>query len=251
MNSRETSQAVSDYFEQLRNIYKLCKIDEIKEVNVESKFFDSIGSLRNKFNQNGRMDYQAMEIARTIHHLKFAIGNLFLCFTIGLTDFKRVNNSYGPIGLPQEGRWTPVDMMFFYFVDNVFEHLYGFWNRIAHFLNIFFSVELIERKVLFPHMIDQLDSKVKKLNSDSNFQSLKKFKDTDYKNFNAKRATIVHKQCSWTTYFTETSKNLKNLCRLADLQRERDELPGFFLENFKRAIQGIDEMVTLIRDNIK
>ncbi|KPK76942.1 MAG: hypothetical protein AMJ89_03290 [candidate division Zixibacteria bacterium SM23_73] len=251
MNSHETSQAVSDYYEQLRNVYKLCKMDEIKEVDVESKFFDSIGSLRNKFNQNGRMDYQAMEIARTIHHLKFAIGNLTLCFTIGLTDFESVKTPHGPVGLPQGGRWTPVDMMFFYFVDNAFEHLYGFWNRSAHFLNIFFNVEPIERKVLFPSIIGQLASKVKKLNSDLNFQSLKEFRDTDYSNFNAKRARIVHKQCSWSTYFIETSKNLKNLCRLADLQSERDKLPGFFLDNFKRAKQGIDEIVGLIRDNVK
>jgi hypothetical protein len=244
-----SNQAVSNYLGEIKKVYKDCKLDKIQKEDIISDKFGKIGALRSKFNQNGIMDFTEDDLAQAIENLKFAIGNLILFFIIGLTDFEFENTNYGPIGLPKGNKWTSIDIAFFYFVDDSFERLYSFWNRIAYFLNIFFKVIPNDREVLFPKTIDKLASN-KKVNSNCFFKSLKHFKDTEYTNFNKLRAKIVHKEFSSSTYFNEALRSIKNVNKLSDLQRERDELPNYFLKHFERTIQGIDEAISLIENNI-
>lgn len=250
MNCQKIRQAVSNYLDEINDVYKLCGIDKLDKADVENKLLE-IGLLRDKYKQNGRVDFTIEEVAQAIEQLKFAISNLILFFNTGLTDFEFQQTEYGPRGFFEGRGLTRRDQAFFYFVDDTFERLYGFWNRIAYFLNIFFKLipETEERKILFPIIIDKL-SKIDSVNCDKSFQCLKKFKDNEYTKFNQKREKIVHKEYSSSTYFIEAIKNIPNINELRHLQQERDDLPNFFLVNFERAIQGIDEVVSLVKNNI-
>lgn len=207
--------------------------------------------MKNKFNQNGRVDFTIEEIAQAIEQLKFAISNLILFFNTRLTDFEFQQTEYGPIGLFERSGLTRRDQAFFYFVDDAFERLYGFWNRIAYFLNIFFELipETEERKILFPIIIDKLSS-IGKVKADRNFRSIKEFRENEYRRFNESRVKIVHKEYSSSTYFQMALKNVANIEELKNLRNERNKLPDFFLENFERAMKGIDEVVSLVKNNI-
>ena len=245
----KVQESVSHYLAQLEGVHKLLGIDQAAVGDVLSKF-NSLEPLRKRYNQHGSVDYLATELAMSIGHLRFAISNLCLFHLVGLTDFEVIKTEYGPFGRAKGGRWTATDRMFFYFVDSALERLYGFWNRIAYLLNIFFNVESREEKALFPQVIDQMNSKFKRLAQDQHFKDLREFKDKDYTDFNRKRATIVHKRCSWSNYFTEALRLATDLDGLRGLQVERDEWPDFFLQNFERAHKGIDEAIAIIKDNV-
>ena len=53
----------------------------------------------------------------------------------------------------------------------------------------------------------------------------------------------------------ENPENVREPARLRQemsaLQKERDELPEFFLASYRRMIQGLDEMLALIKGNVK
>ncbi len=242
--SRETFKR---YLEEIHRIFKQQRlIDVVHEGNYFKKFAEHIGHLRPKYNKNGQVDFQEEDLLRIGREARFAIANALLLSEIGLVRFQITRSQYGPIGGLFE---TELDNRFFYFVDDVFMRLYNFWNRVANFLNIFFQAESDSEKVYFSPLMDKLATE---LAADRNFQSLLRFKEEQYKDtINRRRRQIVHRKCSTATYFESFLKNVQNPEELSRLQQERDELPDFFVGSYRRMIQGLDEMLALIRDNVK
>jgi hypothetical protein len=239
--------ALKNYLEQIHFIFKQHGlINVIQNGHYLKKFSDDIGHLRPKYNKNGEVDFQQEDLLLIVHETRFAIANTLLLFEIGLTKFKISQSGYGPVG---QFFSTEFDTRFFYFVDDVFMRLYNFWNRVANFINIFFQIETDPEKVYFAPMMDKMINCVK---SDPNFQSLKIFRDIEFKDIiNKKRKVVVHRESSSATYFKIFFKNVQNPQELSKLQQERDELPQFFVLSYKRMIQGIDEMLALIKDNVR
>jgi len=250
----DQKEAFEKYHEQIVSIYRRYNmIDVIHQGGYLTKFSNSVGHLRPKYNLNGQIDFQEQDLYNIVHETRFAIANTVLLSEIGLTPFL-INHIYDPVPLFSP---TVVDIRFFYFIDDAFMRLYNFWNRVANFLNIFFQIETNPEKVLFPSLIEKLASRV---GNDLNFKSLQEFKEKEYKDIiNRKRRKVVHRESSSSTYFKSfldsLAKNFKETSKLQEqlraLQRERDELPPYFVTSYKRMIQGLDEMLALIRDNVK
>jgi hypothetical protein len=240
-------EEVAGYLAQIHNIFKRYELtDPIKDGEYLKKFADEIGHLRPCFNKDGEVDFQEEDILYIVRETRFSIANTILFAEAGLTTFEISHTKYGPVG---HFFGTQVDSRFFYFVDDVFMRLYNFWNRVANFLNIFFEIETNQEKVYFASLIDRLEA-IKR--TDPNFKKLKEFRDCDFKAIiNRKRRTIVHRKCSSFMYFQSFIKNVQKPNELSKLQQERDELLGFFLASYRRMFQGIDEMLDLIRENIK
>ena len=253
--SRDQLEPLKNYLGQIHIIFKQYGlIDVLTDEGEHSPNFSQIGHLRPQYNKNGQVDYQEMDLLYITRETRFSIANTILLFQIGLAPFQMKQTEVGPI---PEFLQTEVDTRFFYFVDDVWMRIYNFWNRIANFLNIFFQTERDPERVFFPGLIDKLTPLVE---SDPNFDSLVKFKEGDYKNIiNRNRRKVVHRESSSATYFISflhsSIKNIKKSSKLekelSDLQKERDELPPFFVANYHRMIQGLDEMLVLIRDNVK
>lgn len=243
----ETHDAVDKYLQQIHIVFRRYNlIDVMGEGNYLNKFDDQIGHLRPKYNKNGEVDFQEEDLLYIVRETRFAVANTILLFEIGLAEFHISQSDYGPVG---RFSGTEIDSRFFYFVDDVFMRLYNFWNRVANFLNIFFELEKDEDKVYFSPIMDKLAINV---GADRNFQSLQKFRESEYKDIiNKRRRKIVHRKSSSFTYFESFLKNIQKPEVLSKLQEDRDELPQFFITSYKRTIQGMDEMLALIKDNVK
>ncbi len=240
-------EALKSYLEQIHIIFKRYSlINVIEEGHYIKKFADQVGHLRPQYNKNGQMDFQEEDLLLLVHETRFAIANTILLWEAGLTPFILGRTDYGPFGqyFPKE-----VDTRFFFFVDDVFMRLYNFWNRIANFLNIFFQIEKNPKNVYFASLMDKL---VSRLQHDQNFCSLLKFKEVEYRDIiNKKRRVVVHRESSSATYFISFSEKFHNHDELLNLQQERDELPQFFVAQYQRMIQGLDEMLALIKGYVK
>ena len=244
VTSRETFKG---YLEEIHRVFKQHQlIDVLREGDYRKKSAEHISHLRSKYNKNGQVDFQEDDLLHIAREARFAIANTIFLYEIGLAKFQITQSQYGPVG----GLFTTeLDNRFFYFVDDVFMRLYNFWNRVANFLNIFFQVERDSEKVYFSPLIDELATNV---GTDQHFQSLQQFRNKDYKDIiNRRRRKIVHRKCSTATYFETFSKNVQNPEELSRLQQERDELPQFFVVSYHRMIQGLDEMLALIKGNVK
>jgi hypothetical protein len=250
-------EALKSYLEQIHIIFnRYSLINVIEEGHYPKKFADQVGHLRPQYNKNGQMDFQEEDLLLLVHETRFAIANTILLWETGLTPFILGRTDYGPFG---QYFAKEVDTRFFFFVDDVFMRLYNFWNRIANFLNIFFQIEKNLENVYFASLMDKLFGR---LQHDQAFGSLLKFKEAEYKDIiNKRRRVVVHRESSSATYFISFLKsvgNLKNLKEplklqeeLSGLQKERDELPQFFVAQYQRMIQGTDEMLAIIKDNVK
>jgi hypothetical protein len=253
--SIDQKEAFEKYREQIILIFRRYNlIHVIEEGHYVNKFSNHIGHLRPKYNQDGQIDFQEQDLYNIVHETRFAIANTILLSEIGLAPFEAAH--YQGNIIPQFSS-TIVDTRFFYFVDDVFMRLYNFWNRVANFLNIFFQIEKDPKKSYFTR--EFLQKLSLKIGTDSNFQSIKLFQESEYKDIiNKKRRKVVHRESSSTTYFINFLNSLKNLreqnrllYELTELQKERDEYPHYFVTSYQRMLQGLDEMLALIKDNIK
>lgn len=236
---------VLGYFKQIDQVIVQYGLDRITGQDIFRKTHQ-LSHLRDKFNAKGELFFTQTEIDTAIMHTRFAIANVLLFFDAGLSNFKYQKTQYGIVAKMRTRNL--IDSRFFFFVDDTFMRLYGYWNRIANLLNLFFEVEKDEAKVYFPQVIEQLPPDV---HADRNYKSLITFKDSDYKKMNNKRRKIVHRFSSSRSYFSYWHKHITDEKKLKKLQKERDELPDYFLKCYNRMIQGLNETVDLINFNIQ
>lgn len=240
------TEEIQRYLNQIHRIFKKYKLTDIyNEDNFLLKFQKHTNHLRDKYNKNGEMDFLEDDLLRLVFETRFAIANVILYFEEGLTQFKTVKAANGPMGtfFPSE-----IDMRFFYFVDDVFMRFYNAWNRVANFLNIFW-INKKPDEVYFAPFMDELGKYVK---HGPDYQSLKKFKETDYQTIlNKNRRKIVHRISTSGQYFIDFIKHHTELSELMRKQSERDQLPHFFIQQYNRLLTGIEEMLGLIKNNVK
>jgi hypothetical protein len=251
----DQKEAFEKYREQIISIFRRYNLIHVtEEGDYRNKFSNHIGHLRPKYNLNGQIDFQQEDLYNIVHETRFAIANTILLYEIGLAPFEAVR--YQGIIIPRFDS-NIVDTRFFYFVDDAFMRLYNFWNRVANFLNIFFQIEKDPEKSYFTR--DFLQKLSLKVGTDPNFQSIKLFQESEYKDIiNRKRRKVVHRESSSTTYFIDFLNSLKNLkeqdkllYELTELQKERDGYAIYFVASYQRMLKGLDEMLVLIKNNIK
>lgn len=234
------------YLDRIHRIFEKHRLADIyNEDNFLLKFQQYIGHLRDKYNQNGEMDFLEEDLLRLVFETRFAIANVILYFEEGITQFRTAETADGSIGtyFPSE-----IDTRFFYFVDDAFMRFYNAWNRVANFLNIFWANKEPD-KVYFAPFIDELGRYVK---HGPDYQSLKKFKDNDYQTIlNKNRRKIVHRISTSGQYFIDFVRHHTEPSELIRKQNERDQLPHFFIQQYYRLLAGIEEMLRLIKNNVK
>lgn len=253
--STQQKEVFEKYREQIILIFRRYNLIHVtEEGDYPNKFSNHIGHLRPKYNLNGQIDFQEQDLYNIVHETRFAIANTILLYEIGLAPFEAI--PYQGIIIPRFSS-TIVDTRFFYFVDDAFMRLYNFWNRVANFLNIFFQIEKNPEKSYFKReFLQKLSLKV---GTDPNFQSINIFRESEYQDIiNRKRRKVVHRESSSTTYFINFLDSLKNLkeqdkllYELTELQKERDGYPIYFVASYQRMLKGLDEMLVLIKNNIK
>ncbi len=215
--------------------------------NLRAKFHDSIGDLRDKgrydFNEDGEVDYQVEDLITLVSEIRYSVSRVDTFFRQGLSTFGKTPSGCSGTYFP-----TQTDQMFFYYVDDAFMRIYNAWNRIGNLLNTFFPVR--KRNVYFTNVMDSL-AENPDLNKNTNFRSLLDFRSCGYKEFNSKRNEIVHNTSSSAEYFSEFVNQNTDAQALARIQEERDSLPQFLEDQYCRLLKGIDEMLEVIKKNVK
>lgn len=240
------TKEIQEYLNRIHQIFERYKLrDVINDGNFLLKFQMHTNHLRGKYNKNGEMDFLEEDLLGLVFETRFTIANVILYFEEGLTQFRAVKTANGPIGA-----YFPsgIDTGFFYFVDDAFMRFYNSWNRVANFLNIFW-INKEPDKVYFAPFIYELGRYVK---HDPDYQSLKKFKDTDYQTIlNKNRRKIVHRISTSGQYFIDFIRHYTKLSELIKKQKERGRLPDFFIWQYNHLLTGTEEMLRLIKNNVK
>jgi len=215
----------------------------MQTTNLRVKFQDSIGDLRGKGNEDGEIDYQEEDLITLVSEIRYSVSRVEAFFRQGLSEFGKTPSGCSGTYFP-----TKTDQMFFYYVDDAFMRIYNAWNRIGNLLNTFFPA--VKGYVYFAKVMDSL-AKDPDLLESPDFQSLLHFRNCGYKEFKGKRNEIVHNTSASGAYFSGFVSQNADARALDHLREERDGLPEFFEQHYCRLMQGIDEMLRVIKKNIE
>ncbi|MFC1523009.1 Cthe_2314 family HEPN domain-containing protein [Elusimicrobiota bacterium] len=217
----------------------------IHGLNFQELFRKEIGYLRDKteyhYNRKGEMDFKEEDLLVGVSKVRFAIGSVIYYQDCGLAKFDW--DSCNEVGsyFPSENDW-----MFCYFLDDSCSHLYSAWNRIANFLNIFWSLPN-KKDPYFHNVVGYLESNLKKPFPNA-LKKIIAFKNMEYPNsINRHRREIIHSECTFGAYFRGFVHQHTEKSALKKIQEERDLKPKELSACYKRLLEGIAEMLEVIR----
>lgn len=129
--------------------------------------------------------------------------------------------------------------------------MYIFWDRIGDILSLAFNLGLHDRDVYFSKVIPLLSDR---LESNEHGRWLKNFHDEEYKKIlNRLRIRIVHYEQKDSYFFTEFLKLASTYnddpSKLAELQREKEELLPLLKRQLDLANEGFEKMVRFIAES--
>ena len=247
---------LQEYEEKLKEISEkenLFCLSDFEKIKFDKKnslgFASTISKTREEFNEKDKFDLLIHDLIHSVpSDIKFSLSSVFLYS-------KYANNFVEEIVRYNDGTRYPTyfkkreDKRFFYYVNSTFEKLYNFWDRIGDLLELSFNINLPEKSIYFPKVIDELNRRQLKSN---NFSWLKDSKNNDYKNYlNKYRIKIVHYIQQDTYFFFEWLNNMSKSDRLEiikKLQKEKDELPILLKKQLDNTNQGFENTIRLIKD---
>jgi hypothetical protein len=240
-------------------INEICKsleiINPMDEWDIGGKFSEKISHLRDKnkypFNKNGDVDFQQYALEFELSNTRIRIGEVHFWKNLGLCKMKPINTTYGEFRRFNRG-FNYKDLWFFRSVDDSYNRLYNCWQRIANILNIFFKVITDSRFVLLKPVLDNIKKIYPGVSNDTSYKWLKDFLDNRYSStINYKRIKITHIECSSSAYIVQFLRNMDNTVEQDALEKERDEWPQLLIEFYNDTLEGVNNMLELISNQIK
>lgn len=138
------------------------------------------------------------------------------------------------------------DWIYSTFVSCCYEKLYNYWDRIGDTLAYYLKLDIPESKVAFAMVIDKM-IRMGDFNSISNFNFLKNFKETEFKEFNEHRKEVVHYYQFETTYKYLIETNYQNEKEIEKLWNWKNEMPIYFKNHLKLSCEGYVQTYELIK----
>ena len=222
---------IREYQQKLNDIYQkeklVCLSDwellKFNDKNALQFISDNCSTVRNKVNSDGSFDTIVYDLISSISQdVKFSLGNVYLYKELGINNFldEYTTTPHGETIFTY--RQTLGDRRFFFYVSVCFEKLYNFWDRIGDLLSVALDLEIEQKEIYFPRVIKEIE----KLHPQSaNFQSLKKFSESEYQDIlNKIRKLIVHYRQKDTYFRFAWLKNINNEEAVRKLQQEKKNL---------------------------
>jgi len=235
---------MGDIFEQIERERKnLIKGKDRFTLEYFRDKFQPTSFLRDRFNAKGEYDYCLDDLRCIIDEYCFAVASAGTFY-----------NLLPSIKIPYEFGEAN-EKLFFYFMDDSYSRLYGIWNRMGNFLNIFFRV-VKDNKIYFEKVIDSLNHNPH--NQLQGFIWLNNFRsNSDYKKILKYRHPIIHKAISYSAYFKKFIEEIarpKNPGKLVEeselkiiIEEEREKSLMFVSNSFDQIDAGIDNLVSFIQ----
>lgn len=243
--------------EEIRKISEeenLCCLADFGKVKFDNEnalgFLSHIKKTRERLNTDGNFDLITHDLVNSVSSdIKFALANAYLYFP-------HTNNFLNEIQTYPDGQKVPTyfmkleDKRFFFYINTSFEKLYIFWDRVGDILALAFNLDLNENRVYFSTVMEELGDT---LLLSENGSWLKSFHDNEYRDIlNRLRIKIVHFRQKDTYFFTEwlklASSHSTDPERLAELQREKEQLLPLLKEQLSLANIGFEKMVRFITE---
>ncbi|MCK5122538.1 MAG: hypothetical protein KAQ87_00050 [Candidatus Pacebacteria bacterium] len=247
---------LQEYEKELKEISikeNLFCLNDFEKVEFDKKnslgFASTISETRKKFNNKGDFDLLIHDLIYSVpSDIKFSLSNVFLYSKYANNFLKEIVRCSDKTQLSTYFKKRE-DKRFFYYVNSTFEKLYNFWDRIGDLLELSFNINLPEKSIYFPKVINELNKRQLESN---NFSWLKDFKNGDYKNYlNKYRIKIVHYRQQDTYFFFEWLNSMpksNHLEIIAKLQEEKDRIPVLLKKQLNNTNQGFENTIRLIKD---
>jgi len=235
------------------SLHTLVNFDDVKFDGENALgFLSKITKTRNYIKGNG-VDFDLLTndlISSISSDIRYSLANAYIYFSYANNFLKEVM-SFGTTGVKVPTYYKTLgDKRFFFYVNTSFEKLYVFWDRIGAILALAFNLDILKQRVYFSTVIQELGDR---LDSNEHGKWLKNFHDEDYeKILNQLRIKIVHYRQKDSYFFAEWLKLAStyndNPKRLAELQREKEELLPLLKRQMKLANEGFEHMVKFIAE---
>ncbi|MFA7193795.1 MAG: Cthe_2314 family HEPN domain-containing protein [Candidatus Paceibacterota bacterium] len=235
------------------SLYTLVNFDEVKFDNKNAlDFVSTITKTRNHIKESGiDFDQLTNDLINSISSdVRYSLTNAYIYFP-HTNNFVKEVMPFGSTGVKAPTYFkTMGDKRFFYYVNTSFEKLYIFWDRIGDILALAFNLNIPERSVYFSTVVRNLDDQ---LDKSKHGVWLRNFYDEEYeKILNRLRVKIVHYRQKDSYFFTEWLKLAGNYSenseRLAELQREKEELLPMLKRQVELANEGFEHMIRFIAE---
>ena len=215
----------------------------LKGKNTLAFYIDIIRKPRGvkfKFKNGDNIVYN--DIIRCSTDLKYLIGELLLV--------KPYVTNYLDNPIPYYGKTvytyypTYMDKRYYLISQLVAQTFYNFWDRIGNLLANCIDTDSKDKRIYFYNVICNLEKGIYK--NSLNLEWLINFKNSEFKELNNKRKNVVHYISIETDNFEKYLKNSSNKALLTQLQKEKEELTDFFVNQFNLTIEGFEKACLLI-----
>lgn len=167
--------------------------------------------------------------------LMYFTGNLFLYFPYINNPLKEIQDD--GLGFPvahYHQNWY--DHRYCAFVSCCFEKAYNYWDRIGDLIYSFYPT-LIQNitSVDFARIISAVANMGE---ADPDFVWILNFKENEYAELNKFRREVVHYYQYETTYHNQHVLNCTNIEVIADLWKEKSQMPEYFKKHLELSCEG-------------
>ena len=214
-----------NFFSKTEAIRKEYQLDRPFKPNYDIEIKRRLERILKKFPQKD-IDFVIYDINSLGDEVSFSIASVIYFYKSGLSSFLG-----GGLSL------TSKDKLFFYFLDDSYNRLYGFWNRLGHLLNMFFQVVPSE-KIYFEKVIDRLNRSP--YCNNPSYKWLLNYKNNNFKSIIKYRHPIIHSEISISSCFKNYLKvwgaNGVPVQKLQELEKERNHQSDFLIQKDRKSV---------------
>ncbi|MES2479451.1 MAG: Cthe_2314 family HEPN domain-containing protein [Bacteroidota bacterium] len=129
------------------------------------------------------------------------------------------------------------------FTNAAYQTTYNYWDKIGDMLAHCFETKLKPRQIDFSKVIEALETE---FTNNSNYNWIKKFKETEYSILNKSRLNIVHYLTPETTAKYEHIFNPNDPAFLESWQKRKTEIANYFNDHTKLMLDGFSNILILL-----
>lgn len=237
---------LNQYYDLVYDKYKDLKIgslvDDDYKINGKSpvEIFTRVARNNNKIKDTF---YVVNNLGRITQDTRFYVTNLLLIRPY-VTDF--LADEFD-MDSKKYYRYFPTiyDKQYLLVAGILFELFYNYWDQIGDALAEVFLPNLLKNNIYFGTVLDQFPLPY---TNSINYKWLSNFKAQEYTRLNNKRKNIVHYNSIESDYFEQYQDLIGDRKELENLQKEKEGLADYFLDQHNLALKGFEYLTDLINE---
>lgn len=224
------------HHEQMQHVYKEFELCCLSDNEYSYKGVNTFGVPESGFKHELWNSYKNLrDLINCNQDLMYFTGNLFLYRPYINNPLKEVQIEFNNVPVAHyHQNWY--DHRYCSFASCCFEKAYNFWDRIGDLFYSFYPMLIQNIRVVdFARIIDAVADLGE---NDEDFVWLLNFKRNEYAILNKFRRDVVHYYQYETTYHDEHVRNCTKLDVIAQLWKQKSQLPEYFKSQLTLSCDG-------------